>query len=161
MIKIGVIISKYQHCICASSDGIVLNSDNISKILEIKCPITCKNIAILNLELGKCNVSYLQLQHGRVELKKSHIYYTQCQMQIYVAGVKQCDIFVYSPVKNGSCCVQVIRDEKFLETVVKKCENFYFQEYLPILHETVTNENTKKSDNQNKDFNGRDISNII
>lgn len=60
---------------CASPDGLVLKNGNIERVLEIKCPITCKNKHII--ENGVPNLKYLQFVNGKPELKKTSVYYTQ------------------------------------------------------------------------------------
>lgn len=64
------------------------------------------------------------------------MYYTQCQVQMYSAGLSTCDLFIWSPVENGSICVQVNRDDSFLKNVILICEEFYFFHYLPALYDT-------------------------
>ena len=104
-------------------------------IVEIKCPISCEKLQIVDFDTKKCNVSYLKFQHKNVILRESSIYYTQCQIQLYITGLNFCDLFVYSPVKNGSVCICVTRNEKFLRKVISVCEEFYFKNYLTRLYE--------------------------
>lgn len=46
---------------------------------------------------NKFNNKYLQLDENGASLGKSNIYYTQCQAQMYVVGLDQCDLFIWSP----------------------------------------------------------------
>lgn len=52
---------------------------------------------------------------------------------MYISGQESCDLFLWSPVKNGSYCVNVKRNEVFLKEVIGKCEHFYYNDYLPKL----------------------------
>lgn len=107
----------------------VIKDGRISKIVELKCPSSCKEQAMVDFHEKKCNVSYLKFSNDIVELRQSTVYYTQCQVQMYVCGLDMCDLFIYIPVANGSICIHVQRDEKFLQEVVLKCEDFYFQPF--------------------------------
>ena len=149
--NVGVIVSKSQPWLCASLDGFVVQNNNISKIVEFKCPYSCRNVPIVDYVAKKCNVIYLQFEGDIVQLKKSAMYYTQCQSQMYVSGVDTCDLFIYSPVENGSFCLVVHRNETFIKQVIMKCEHFYFKNYLPSLY-------VKKTACH---FTGKDISNTM
>lgn len=59
-----------------------------------------------------------------------------------------CDLFVYSQVTKGCCTVPVHRDEEFLQTVILRAENFYFNHYLPATHLEYTKEMNGKTNKQ-------------
>lgn len=160
--QVGVIVSEYQPWLCASLDGIVVHDGVIDKIVEIKCPESCKNLPVMNEDTQKINVNYLELKSDVIYLKRSHMYYTQCQLQLYISGQSTCDLFVWSPV--SSLCVQVDRDEKFLETVVHKCEEFYFKKYLPEIYNLMQkkfNDSDSSVPIKKRRFTGTDISNTV
>lgn len=125
--QVGLISSVHQPWLCASLDGVVVVDGGIRKIVEFKCPHSCAEKPVINNETLNCNVSYLELRNGIICLKESHMYYTQCQIQLYLSGQSICDLFVWSPV--DSCCVPIFRDEIFLQNVILKCEKFYFTYY--------------------------------
>ncbi|XP_024890188.1 uncharacterized protein LOC112466355 [Temnothorax curvispinosus] len=102
--KVGLLVCEKQPWLCASLDGVVTISGCVKKIVEFKCPITCEKMPVVDFENKKCNVKYLVFEGNEVRLKTSVQYYTQCQTQMYVSGMKECDLFIYSPVKNGCCC---------------------------------------------------------
>ncbi|KAJ8665860.1 hypothetical protein QAD02_007522 [Eretmocerus hayati] len=139
---VGVIISYKQPWLCASLDGVVVEKDQsvILKCVEIKCPITCKDLPIIDWENEQSNVLYLHFVNHRLELRESSCYYTQCQLQMYVTGLTECDLFVYTPVEGGSCCVQVPRNESFLEKLVPLCGQFYHEHFLPKLYSKMSKE---------------------
>lgn len=58
----------------------------------------------------KCNVPYLYYDNGKIKLKESHVYFTQCQVLMYVCGFTVCDLFIYSPVPDGSYVIEIHRD---------------------------------------------------
>ena len=141
--EIGVLVSFNQPWLCASVDGVVLKEGSVTKFVEIKCPSSCKEKPIIDLSKKdykeKSNVPYFQFENNTVNIKKKTKYYHQIQMQIYVSGFDECDIFVYSPV--GSCCLTVERDEQFIKNAVLKCEKFYFESLLAGLKEKYDNNN--------------------
>ena len=102
------VINPTQGWLGASSDGLVPDpaSRDPSGILEIKCPYT------------KCNVSpqeacqdrdvYCTLEDGHIKLKKTHIYFHQVQLQLYVCSdlCTWCDFCVVTT--KGCMCVDNI-----------------------------------------------------
>ena len=82
----GLVIKIEEPWLAASPDGLVLDRNKNFKLLEIKCPFSCKEKNI--------NVKYVE--NGK--LVESHPYYTQIQLQMYVCQAKQSDLFVYSSV---------------------------------------------------------------
>ncbi|KAF0705230.1 SWIM-type domain-containing protein, partial [Aphis craccivora] len=56
VLKAGLIIHHKTPWVCASPDGLVIKNGNIERILEIKCPISCKNKQII--ENGVPNLKY-------------------------------------------------------------------------------------------------------
>lgn len=161
--KIGLVISKYQPWLCASVDGVVTKDKCILKLVEFKCPLSCKNKPIIDTEKQTCNVSYLKFNDGILQLRTSHIYFTQVQVQLYVSGLAICDLFIYSPKSNGSCVVKVHRDEKFLQSAILVSEAFYFQHYLPAIYTKVTEVNRcgNNSELNKRIFSGKDIRNRL
>jgi hypothetical protein len=113
----------------------VIKDCEITKILEIKCPIKCKNKPIFNAELGKCEIGYLEKVKNEVCLKKSHQYYTQIQVQMYVSGATMCGLFVYCPC--GSIVVEVHKDDDFLSELIPELQSFYFLHYLPAIRQNA------------------------
>lgn len=126
VLETGVIIHSKQPWLCASPDGLVLCADKskVDKLLEIKCPITCKKKPIVDTD-GTINVTYLRYDNsGNIVLKRSHIYYSQVQIQLYCTNLNSVDFFVYSPA--GSLCLTVEKDEEFLQKNITLLERFYF-----------------------------------
>ena len=157
--RVGVIVCHKKPWLCASLDGIVYIESHPNKIVEIKCPFSCKNLPIVDNVLKKCNVSYLQFENNNITLKSSAIIYTQCQIQMYVSGMALCDVYVYSPIE--SCTVRVYRHNAFFKKVLFQCEEFYFQHYLPALNETIEKESARSMKIKARTFTGQDISNTI
>lgn len=47
-IKCGLIIHKYQPWLCASPDTLIVENGKISKVLEVKCPVSCGNKPVID-----------------------------------------------------------------------------------------------------------------
>ncbi|OXU17292.1 hypothetical protein TSAR_003097 [Trichomalopsis sarcophagae] len=145
-------LNSMSPWLCVSLDRIVVKDNKIIKIVECKCASSCEKV--------KCNVNYLNIVDSKVVLKTSSVYYTQCQIQLYITGLTNCDLFLYSPIPNGSICISIDRNENFLKTVVPKYEDFYFQNYLPKLYEkTRKEEDVNKNNAGNRCFTGLNIVN--
>ena len=82
----GLVIKIEEPWLAASPDGLVLDHNDNYKILEIKCPFSCKEKEI--------DVKYIV--NGK--LLESHPYFTQIQLQMYVCQAKETDLFIYSSV---------------------------------------------------------------
>lgn len=133
VIKCGLVIHQKQPWMCASPDGLVIHLNQVNKLLEIKCPYSCKDTLLVDEDNGKLKVPYLKYDQDTniFYLKKNHSYFTQCQIQMYCTGLEECDLFVCT--KQDCITVSVKRDNLFLEKLVKKMEYFYFNYYLPEL----------------------------
>ncbi len=142
---VGVLISQSQPWLCASIDGVVVSDNCVTKIIEVKCVAKCINSPLFNIEKNKFEVDYLQKIDEKIYLKKTHQYYTQAQIQMYVSGMSKCDFFVWTPVDNLT--VQIQKDEEFLRNCVPKLENFYFKHYLPALTQHLKNSSDDLDEN--------------
>jgi len=99
---------KYGKIYGASPDGYVktLLGDYL---IEVKCPYGLRNEG----EFKSIN-------------DQKH-YYAQIQNQLFCTGYDECFFFQWSP--NGTKTENVVRDEIFIERMLKDCEIFY-AEYL-------------------------------
>ena len=98
----GVIVSPQQGWLCGSPDGLVKVGEEWV-VLEIKCPSRCK-------DTDKVEVDYLM--NNNTELKETHAYYTQVQLNMYLTGLSKAHLFVFST--KDSVLVEVPRDDYFL-----------------------------------------------
>lgn len=60
--------------------------------------MTCRNVPVIDMVSQKSNVTCLKIINGEVTLNKNTVYFTQCQIQMYVTGCDTRDLFFYSPV---------------------------------------------------------------
>ena len=82
----GLVIKIDEPWLAASPDGLVLDHNENFKLVEIKCPFSCK----------EKNIDVKYIENGR--LLESHQYFTQIQLQMYVCQAKETDLFIYSSV---------------------------------------------------------------
>ena len=80
----GLVIKIDQPWLAASPDGLVLDKNDNFKLVEIKCPFSCKDK----------NIDTKYIVNGK--LVESHPYFTQIQLQMLCCNAKTTDLFVYS-----------------------------------------------------------------
>lgn len=134
-IKVGLIISLQQPWLSCSPDAILVYGSNIweKRLVEIKCPYSCRNIAVFDEKSRKPNVPYLKNDENGLQLKTTHSINVQVQLQMYVTNIAFCDLFIFSP--QGSVLITIKRDNELLSQLVPRLERFYFHYYIQRLHE--------------------------
>ncbi|XP_068085057.1 uncharacterized protein [Anabrus simplex] len=143
VIRCGLIIHKKQPWICGSPDGIVLRGNVADRVLEVKCPSSCKDKPIVD-ESGNVRVRYLYFdEQNNIQLKTSHMYYTQIQILMYITGLEKCDLYVYS--KAQQLTIPIYQDNKYVEKYLTKMTKFYFNNYLPNISGIPNNNNDKNN----------------
>jgi hypothetical protein len=100
VVETGLVVKKNLCWLAASPDGLFLDERDRLMVLEIKCPSSCKDLPI--------NVEYIKDD----ELKKSHPYYTQIQLTMFVCNAEEAAFFVYSSVDQK--CLRVPFDQAFV-----------------------------------------------
>ena len=100
----GLIIKNSQPFISGSPDGIIINPEESNRpiILEVKCPHSLKDSE--TIDIGYIN------KNG--ELKKSHQYYMQIQINLYVSNSLICHFFIYT--NNMFKLIVIEKDESYL-----------------------------------------------
>ena len=121
----GLLIDYKKPFLAASPDGYVKCNCCEDRLLEIKCPYKYKEKKISEIN----DKTFFITEDG--SLKRTHRYFTQVQLQMYVFGLKSCDFVVYT---NKECHVIAIPyDKEFCDQLVKVCEKFFFTFILPEL----------------------------
>ena len=95
----GLIVNPDLPWLGASVDGLVFEEDGTCTVLEIKCPSSCEDDQI--------DVDYIV--NG--QLKKSHSYYAQVQLQMLLCHSEMCHLFVFSLADH--LLVEVPFDKEF------------------------------------------------
>ena len=104
--KSGLVVNISKPYFAASPDGLVLDSNGDIIVLEVKCPISCKDSMIF---VDYLNWNPFKKEH---EFVKNKPYYTQVQLQMFCCGAKKAHFFVYSSVSYR--LVTVNYDEEYV-----------------------------------------------
>lgn len=124
----GVHISTEYPYIAASPDGLI-SCDCCGKgLLEIKCPYSAGSVQnVLNKKDGclECPNS------GAVNLKRSHAYFCQVQVQMLACQRTFCDFMVWTP--QDWYVERVLFDYTYCMEVVQTCKSFFEKVLLPEL----------------------------
>lgn len=119
-----------QPWLCCSPDGLVQLADE-TVLIEIKCTYKFKDAPFIRYEERHCELPHLIFIDYIIELRKSHQYYTELQVQMYVLNLEKALLFVYS---QDQCVIAAVkRDEAFFWELIPKKEYFYFKFFVPAL----------------------------
>ncbi|XP_014674875.1 PREDICTED: uncharacterized protein LOC106814988 [Priapulus caudatus] len=113
----GLMISEEKPWLSASADGVMQCSCHGTRVLEIKCPYTARNSQ---------PEEFLHDQSLFVfdgTLKKTHQYYTQVELEMYVHNVEACEFVVY--VNDSLIHRTITRDEEYLTGILPRLETFW------------------------------------
>jgi hypothetical protein len=86
----GLFVSKKMPLFAASPDGILQSNNGL---LEIKCPFSLKDSDVNNLATVASS-QFFTCSNAKLSLKRTHAYYFQVQLQMYVTGCKFTDFFI-------------------------------------------------------------------
>ena len=111
----------------ATPDGLVNCRCHGPGVLEIKCPWTHRGSLIKDFVALKD--SCLELFEETNRLKRSHSYYYQVQLQMYVTNRKYCDFYLCTT--RDSFCERIQYDETFLMDAISKVKLVYEKLILP------------------------------
>lgn len=121
----GLVVHKGYPQISASPDGLVDCKCGLG-LVEIKCPYTSRG-----KEPG-AHLDCLHQSNGKLKLKKTHSYYTQCQQQLGVTGRAYCDFFVYCG-KGMVFLERVFPDQGFMAESLRLVTDFFVRFVAPAL----------------------------
>ena len=127
----GLILCEEVPFIGGSPDRIIECDCCGKACLEIKCPFSIRHLAPCNPE---ANLSYMNREGNVLTLKKTHKYYTQCQMQMVAAKVTKSYFFVWTA--HGNILQQIDIDQDFWSVLKNDLTEFYVNLYLPSVYET-------------------------
>ena len=137
LIRKGFLISKKKPFLGASLDNVRrchCSTGCQDVAVEYKCPWKHKDKhpkdAFLSPEVGGV------MKDNVLCLKSNSPYYYQIQMQLYVAGLIQCDLVIWT--NQGIYKNQVKFDDSFITNVCHKLEIFWKNSVLPALIVSVS-----------------------
>ena len=126
----GLCVSVSQPWLAGSPDGAVQDPSEAEEgLLEIKCPSSAVGTTLF--KCARKRTFCLRKENRKLQLKKSHAYFYQIQVQMFVACKPWCDVCVYTP---SEFFVQRIRyDPNFICKILPKLQHFYCTFVLPRL----------------------------
>ncbi|OXA47309.1 hypothetical protein Fcan01_17579 [Folsomia candida] len=128
--KCGLFVDLNNGIFAASPDR-VLDDDGL---LEVKCPPSIRDKDPKDWPTFSPKTSCLENRDGQLRLKRSHAYYYQVIMQIYVTNRQWCDFFVWTPVGYHLERISRSNDtDKLWETMKINMEYFWDNDLAPEL----------------------------
>lgn len=130
----GATVLRSGFCICpnkgfigASPDAIILQTNGQKGLLEIKCPFKYRNATIEEAVQSKDSNYPIKKIDGINQLKKTHQYYHQIQMQLLVCEdfADYCIFMVYHADKKCQFVQRIEKDDNWTTQNVRKMTNFY------------------------------------
>ena len=130
----GFVVHPEKGWLGASPDGWVVDpSAGVASngMAEFKCPFTKADVS--PEEACKDDTFYCTMVNGDLQLSRSHSYYHQVQLQLYVAAHLShwCDFCIYTT--RGVAVERIYPDSRWQETFVPKMDNYFFEHMLPEL----------------------------
>ncbi len=122
---VGLTVKADEPFLAASPDGVFSCGCCGTGVLEIKCPYKYKE----GLEGSESDPSFCLDE--TYDLRPTHPYYTQIQLQMYVCQMDICDFMVWT--KTSSIICRLGRDEPFLQETLLKAEVFFTDHLIPEL----------------------------
>lgn len=121
----GLAVKADEPYLAASPDGAFSCDCCGTGVLEIKCPYKYRE----GLEGSESDASFcLDENHN---LRPSHPYYAQIQLQMYVSEMDVCDFMVWTKTSSITC--RIGRDEPYLQKTLPKAKVFFMEHLLPEL----------------------------
>ena len=63
--------------------------------------------------------------------KYSHKCYSQIQCQMLVLDWYYCNLFIWTPIKNSTVTVKVLKNDKFCKSMLQTLKQYFFNVLLP------------------------------
>ena len=127
IVEKGLVIQAACPWLGASPDGIVFVGGVPQRLLEVKCPYQLKDGKSLD-DYIRSKSSCLKKEDGSISLRKSHSYFYQVQVQMFVCDLKECDFVVWSP--EWLFVQRINIEDVLLKSVLTKLSAFYFDHLL-------------------------------
>ncbi|KAK3909667.1 Exonuclease [Frankliniella fusca] len=121
ILESGTWVNPAHLQLSCSPDGLIVDTNGIIRLLEIKCPEVLTEMDPNNFEqLPKEQLSRFCIRRDKqtkeLELKPSHKWYLQVQMSLAIMELEYCDFVVFSTLKGKP---------KFLKVEVKFDREFW------------------------------------
>lgn len=147
VLKCGLKLGGANCFLGATPDGIVTCSCHPSSLLEVKCPFSLRETDSLTQAISNKGTEFCLDNTG--VLKKTHRYYAQVQLQMFVFGTKLSHFVIWTP--QWIHITEVERNDDYLSESLPKLEQFHLDHILPeILTRKMENCNGAQTDAENK-----------
>ena len=125
----GLVVNSNWPHFGASPDAIVTCTCCGKGVVEIKCPYTCVDKALIEAASSNSNSFCLEVVDGQLQLKRDHTYYYQVQLQIKLCDVKYAEFVVWRPGETH--IERVTIDDELLTDALDRATQFYINGVLP------------------------------
>lgn len=85
-VQVGLVIHPDQPWLSCSPDGILCCDDGY-RLVEVKCPNSLRGSKLTDWQKETSFAKYVKYVDGHFILKKSHSYYTQGMVMMYILNV--------------------------------------------------------------------------
>lgn len=138
MFESGFVVNSSIPYLGASPDGKIVDPHegrNQFGLLEIKCPYKYRNVTVAEAS----SQADFCLQHidGKIQIRKTHMYFFQIQGQMALSCIPWCDFVVYT---GKSLYVErIMYDPQTWDTHIFPClQKFYFVHAIKHLCQQLT-----------------------
>ena len=128
----GLVIDPLFPFLGATPDGLVTCACCGNGTLEIKCPFSCRKKELKEVAEENSRFFLSQKEDGTLELKQSHQYFYQVQLQMKLCNVEYCDFVAWK--KDGDMFHQrLVLDKEFIDEAIRAVEPVITLGILPEL----------------------------
>lgn len=130
--SVGLFISETHPYLAASPDGVVTCPCHGDYLIEIKCPFTHRHSSVKDAAEKDAKFPLrLSLPDGQgsFEMSKTHPYYYQVQLQMFVTGIHRCFFIVFTNVDLVYVLVKF--DTDFMASKLHSAQQFWEKCVLP------------------------------
>ena len=126
--RMGLLLSQTYPYLCASPDGVRKCGCHGDILVEVKCPFSLNGQDPM-VKFGDSNFC-IDISGN---LKQSHRYYSQIQLQLELAQMNTCDQVIYTSVPDKMYLTSASKDEDFCSHIINKSTRLFFNRMPPEL----------------------------
>ena len=116
----GLRLHSTKTYIGCSVDGLLTCKCHNQRLVEVKCPFTCREENPKDVCLQKgCSL----VENGQIIVTEKSDYYHQIQGQMGIYDLQYCDLVVYT--KKGICVAHAEFDNEFFQSMLSKLDTFF------------------------------------
>jgi hypothetical protein len=133
--RVGLVVDREHNFLAASPDGKVVCTDGQVGLIEVKNLLQNKKLTFAAATAAHKSGFCLEKTAGKkLQLKRTHNYYYQCQGQLNILKVPWLDFVVRRTQPYEMHIERIVRDEELWEyTMLPKLKAFYFSAMIPEL----------------------------